>query len=425
MSAANNDPLQEYRRPRYRTLFEKAFHSLEKSGGSLNAAITFKNPTDEERRVVIGLTGVDRKSTSAEIKLRLDDLDAILTRATGFGLVEAVTKIVGDPLAKAAARERTTRLKADVLRAAENSTLHRDSEWYRDWLTWVTKHRLTRLVNNESEHVVGRAVKVFEFLDDPAGTQRRRHRPLPLPVLAVNALGDTKALDPRKWPTLNSLVLRGLALWRSIPWPEEVDAGFRREVWDAFDVVVDELASRVLVLNLPAEGPNLGEWLTGAAHVATPFQVTLHQILRHPITPVAGPVYVCENPAVLRRVSDELGVSAPPLLCTEGRPSTAFHRLAAVLTSAGCELRYHGDFDWPGVDMAAKILDRYPSAPWRMAASDYLSGLRADDLGILLHQNPRETPWDPDLSAAMKREGRAVYEEAMEDVLLADLRVLP
>ncbi|WP_246341799.1 TIGR02679 domain-containing protein [Streptomyces physcomitrii] len=32
----------------------------------------------------------------------------------------------------------------------------------------------------------------------------------------------------------------------------------RRELWDAFDVIVDDLASRVLVLNLPGPRPGAG-----------------------------------------------------------------------------------------------------------------------------------------------------------------------
>ena len=32
----------------------------------------------------------------------------------------------------------------------------------------------------------------------------------------------------------------------------------RRELWDSCDVIVDDLASRVLVLGLPADGDGLG-----------------------------------------------------------------------------------------------------------------------------------------------------------------------
>ncbi|WP_254648513.1 DUF2399 domain-containing protein [Streptomyces sp. GbtcB6] len=56
---------------------------------------------------------------------------------------------------------------------------------------------------------------------------------------------------------------------------------------------------------------------------------------------------VCENPAVLRRATGELGTGSPPLICAEGCPSTAFHRLARPIIEAGGTLRYRGDFDWP------------------------------------------------------------------------------
>src|ERR1019366_8684741 len=42
-------------------------------------------------------------------------------------------------------------------------------------------------------------------------------------------------------------------------------AADRRPLWDSAEVVADDLASRVLVLNLAAGGTGLGECLTGAA----------------------------------------------------------------------------------------------------------------------------------------------------------------
>ncbi|WP_239065201.1 hypothetical protein [Streptomyces sp. S4.7] len=47
----------------------------------------------------------------------------------------------------------------------------------------------------------------------------------------------------------------------------------RRELRDACDVIVDDLASRVLVLNLPGTGQGLGQWLTDAARYGTPAAV--------------------------------------------------------------------------------------------------------------------------------------------------------
>ncbi|MFD6812465.1 TIGR02679 family protein, partial [Streptomyces anthocyanicus] len=63
-------------------------------------------------------------------------------------------------------------------------------------------------------------------------------------------------------------------------------------MWDAFDVIVDDLASRVLVLNLPATGQGLGQWLTDAARYGTPFHITLHQLITLPIAVNLHTVYV-------------------------------------------------------------------------------------------------------------------------------------
>ncbi|MEU9918980.1 DUF2399 domain-containing protein [Streptomyces sp. NPDC051001] len=76
-------------------------------------------------------------------------------------------------------------------------------------------------------------------------------------------------------------------------------------------------------------------------------------------------MYVCENPAVLRHAAGELGASSPPLICAEGRPSTAFHRLARLIVNGGGRLLYHGDFDWPGIDMPNRLIGRYGAEPWK------------------------------------------------------------
>ena len=177
----------------------------------------------------------------------------------------------------------------------------------------------------------------------------------------------------------------------------------------------------MLVLNVIAEGSGLAEWLTDAARYGTPFQVTLHQLATHPIRLRLPRIFVCENPAVLRRACEELGPASPPVICTEGRPSTAFHRLARIATEAAGELWYHGDFDWPGVAIAADIINRRGARAWRMTAGDYLSGAGTDGPCIALNGDPVATPWDPELREAMLATGRAVYEEIVTDPLLADL----
>ena len=416
-AAAGGD---RYRGPEYRRLLAAARKSLERSGGSLTGRISVADPDDAERKAIIGITGVHQSAGTKRLTVSLAALDASVAQGSGHRLAELLTAL-GPPLRnRPVAAASLAASRAELVALAEASPLYLACEWYRQWLGELRQDgTLTRLATQGDAELLWRAVKVLEFLDGrPAGGGLAGAGPIALPALAAQITGDTKALN--HGTGLSTLVLRGLALRAGIARP--ASAADRRDLWDRAGVLVDDLASRVLVLNLPAEGEGLGEWLTGAARYGTPFQVTLHQLAAHPIQVACPRVFVCENPAVLRRACAELGAACPPLVCTEGRPSTAFHRLIAVAIDAGAELLYHGDFDWPGVAIAADLVARYRARPWRMDARDYQAAVNANGVGVDLSGEPGPTPWDLALREAMSLGGRAVYEETVADQLLADLR---
>jgi Protein of unknown function C-terminus (DUF2399)/Protein of unknown function N-terminus (DUF3323) len=197
-------------------------------------------------------------------------------------------------------------------------------------------------------------------------------------------------------------------------------AADRGRLADPADVVTDDLASRVLVLNLASGGTGLGEWLTGAARYGTPCYVTLHQLTAHPLRIRPEIVFACQRREVVRRAATDLAAASAPLLCAEGRPSAAFRLLAESITNAGGELRYHGDFDWAPVAVAATLIARYQARPWRMSADDYRAG--AAGARLALTGAPQPTPWDPGLATAMRQTGLAVPEQSVADQLIGDLR---
>jgi uncharacterized protein (TIGR02679 family) len=111
-----------------------------------------------------------------------------------------------------------------------------------------------------------------------------------------------------------------------------------------------------------------------------------------------------------------------PLLCLSGNPAIVGTRLLRALVAAGNPVRYHGDFDWPGVAIAGRVIG-LGAVPWRLSAADYrraVAGLDAHH-AVTLTGNPVPTPWDPALAGAMSRRGLAVHEESMLSDLLADL----
>jgi uncharacterized protein (TIGR02679 family) len=401
--------LSPYDEPEYKRLLRAARRSLERTGGDLTGAVSVKNPGGAERKAIIGITGHYRPEGVAQITVRLADLDRAAREATGHSLAGLLERI-GPPLRNLPeAREKLAAGRDAMIRSADGSVLA-SRGWYRQWIADLSRDgTLTKLVNAGDEQRLGQAVQVLESRDGRAA-------PVQLAELAAAVTGDTHALD--HGTTLATLVLRALALRIGVVRPASTED--RRELWDSCGVIVDDVASRVLVLGLPASGAGLGEWLSGAASLGMPFYITLQQLVAMPVTVKAPVVYVCENPAVLRRASGVLGASAAPLICTEGRPSTAFHRLAATVVAGGGSLLYHGDFDWPGVSIASAVIARHGARPWRLSAADYLVGVRADDY-VALVGAAQPTPWDPALAEAMTATGRVLYEESVADALIADL----
>jgi uncharacterized protein (TIGR02679 family) len=402
-----------YAGPEYKQLLDAARMSLERTGGDLTRMVTVKSPDDRERRAIIGITGQYRPEGVGVLAVRLTDLDQAIRETTGHGLTYLL-EALGPPLKnRPAERQRLALGREAAVRSAEESFLI-EKGWFQSWLAELAADgTLTRLVNTGETDQLGHAVRVLEWV------QRRNElkaAAAQLAELAATITGDSKALN--HGTGLATLVLRALAFRLGADRPRTTEE--RRDLWDRNGVIVDDLASRVLVLNLAADGDGLGEWLTSAKAHGMPFYVTLHQLVTMPVTVThPGRVFVCENPAVLRRAAAELGAGARPLICTEGQPSTAFHRLAAAVAKAGGALSYHGDFDWPGVAIATSIITRHSAHPWRFGAADYEDAI--GEATVKLAGTPQPTPWDPSLADLMTAHGCAVYEESVATRLIGDL----
>ncbi|MFV2101654.1 TIGR02679 family protein [Micromonospora sp. LOL_024] len=395
------DPRRLSEHPGWRRLLAAARRSLERSGGQLDGAVTLQSPTDDERVVVIGITGAHRSAGTARLTVRLTDVDDQLRAVHGVGLRELLTSAA--PLRNRAAEAKRDAAARDALLDLAGEGRHAAAGWYAEWLDGMRRDgTLTRVVR--AGLPFADVLRVLDALPAPDE---------PIPVFADRVLDDTKALSEGP---VRGLVLRALAAWQLVPVPAGGEP--ERALWESVGLVPDDFASQVLVLNVAADGGLLGRWLTEAAAVGEPIRITLHQLRRFPLTVTAGELFVCENPAVLRAATAALGVQSPPLVCTEGVPSAAVHTL--LRAAGGTVIRWRNDLDWTGVRLTAAALDRYPSAvPWRMSAAEYTP---AAGSGPALVGVPTATAWDPALAEAMRRAGRAVMEERLIGLLLDDLR---
>ncbi len=202
-------------------------------------------------------------------------------RPPGRALPELLERL-GPPLKdRPAERQRLTDGREAAIRSAEDSFLTARG-WFQAWLAELAADgTLTRLVNTGETAQVRQAARVLEWVEQRI---ELKAAPAQLAELAATITGDTKALN--HGTALATLVLRALAFRLGAGRPKTTEE--RRDLWDRNGVIVDDLASRVLVLNLPAAGDGLGEWLTSAKAYGTPFYVTLHQLVTMPVT-VAAP----------------------------------------------------------------------------------------------------------------------------------------
>jgi uncharacterized protein (TIGR02679 family) len=393
--------------PGWERLLGAARRKLEQTSGELTGTIGLRDPTDAERRVVIGVTGRHRPSDVLSLRVALSELDHALRDSCGAGLL-AVLARQGGPI-RDRATERAAEAdagKAALAKARLRCPRHQDEPWLISWLEDIGDDgTLTRLVRRGEGDQLAWAAQVLNRLPGDG---------VPLPVLAEQATGNTKALSGTP---LATLVLRALALRDGVPAP--TSRAHARARWEAAGVVVDDLASQVLVLNLWAQGNHVvAKWLRDAADTGIPFRLTLHQLTLASIALTGQNVYVCENPAVLRAAAGQLGSRSAALVCTEGQPSAACH---ALLATVGGQIRWRGDFDWTGLRTTAAAIDRYAAVPWHMASSDYLTALETGDSEPL--KGPRApSPWEPRLSQHMAAHGRAIMEERLIPLLLDELR---
>lgn len=110
------------------------------------------------------------------------------------------------------------------------------------------------------------------------------------------------------------------------------------------------------------------------------------------------------------------------MVCVQGQPSAAALTLLARLHQLGTAFRYHGDFDWGGLRIAATLLSHVPWQPWRYSADDYREAVAAAGPDLRpLDGKPALSPWDPALARALAEHGLRVEEEAVMGGLLKDL----
>ncbi len=165
-----------------------------------------------------------------------------------------------------------------------------------------------------------------------------------------------------------------------LPRPRRAGRDWRR-AWTAAGVRCDDVSSRVLVLDLPLDGPAPAARLC-AATPGEPVWLSLRALDGEWSTPTGTQVFVCENPTIVEAAADELGSCCPPIVCTDGIPTTAALDLLAGLSAKGLSTSVRADVDDAGLVVVEQVLSVANEATlWRYDTATYAAHLGLPDQG--------------------------------------------
>jgi uncharacterized protein (TIGR02679 family) len=228
---------------------------------------------------------------------------------------------------------------------------------------------------------------------------------IPRAQIAAELLGDAHGLDSgRPVATLILAVLRSRS---------SIDTDDDRDTWAAVGILVNELARPALFLNVPCSGL--------AVSPGEPQYASLRLLARRPPdwAVASRPILVCENPNLVAILADQLRTACPPIVCVDGHLGAAQRTILKQLKESGADLRYHGDYDWPGISIANYVIAKYGAVPWHFSAADYVAASKSGPrLAIPLIGRPVIASWDADLTAAMIKTGIKIEEEAIAERII-------
>lgn len=140
----------------------------------------------------------------------------------------------------------------------------------------------------------------------------------------------------------------------------------------------------------------------------------------------SGVVFIVENQMVFSALYSIAAEHGLCLLCTSGQLKIAGIKLIGMLVEAGCEIYYAGDFDPEGLQIADKLLKRYPRRnvhTWRMNVEDYESIEKGDNISARRLKKLKTIESDEliAVSRAIEHSGKAAYQELLISAMKKDM----
>ena len=420
-----------FNRPGLIRLVEKLYDKFIEEG-QVRGQITLLDCSSEERREIASFLG-KRLYADSTIRVRLADVEKALLHSFNCTLPDLLRAAFPERalVTRAEQRAQHSRRQEDFRAAlASLTTQLACDERGRRWLEhgphgeqWLYA-RYKNAPLEEQQRQLQLAAYVAGLLDQLP----RPDTPERLALFAQRTSGDPHMLDAgRAAGRLFMLALSDLA---------QKDAADREQELSLYKdagLLVDTISTSVAAYNLA------GAWyLDGTpdpllqAAGARVLLLPLRQLQEwQSVRASSTTIYVVENPQVFEEIiaSVQGEKKLPTLICTSGWPSVAALTLLDLLLKASPthHLRYSGDFDARGLQIAAYLLARYPGRcqSWRFDCDTYSAVLQqggipapAADLALLDTLPDSFAP----LAALMKEKGMWAYQEGITHLLVDDIK---
>lgn len=400
-------------------VFEKKVNQYGRAAGSIQV---------RDRAEAMGLGGLLGRHLRIDQRIRLSTIEQHLLEETRFRctLREAVEAVRGSPLitrperrdAAVAAWEAAVE---DMESLVSRARLPEDARARIDaWLADETVE-LKRRWSRDGDRLLKQMESALRCLESLPNDGRSRS----LAELANHAVGDPHALDRDR--SLSGLFDRLLAVTLDVEFSGS-RAAARDELLAAAGVVQDRTSAKVDTFGLLGRRPDL------AALDQYPLRsFTLRELEAMPpgeLTAPGGELFVVENASVfdwlVERLLSTQPESRPALACTNGWLNMADRNLLRALSDRGIRIRYAGDFDDRGLAIARDVLTLCPGAElWRMSGEDYAKAAKPTPDRVDEQLISGLQPTFPELVDAILDDGRVVYQEALQELLLQDLSASP
>lgn len=397
--------------------FRKKYASLGKVGGSVSIQ-SFKH---DELEAIARFFGEDVATIRLKktVTLRAFEKKLQTTKFEGVTLLELLEAYFGEAL--------VTKQEALAQMEGQRAERFRELKLTYPTLTFWFTYLEGRTADT---HWINRMVETDKFdVSCEQLSQAMERLPLDyerLPVFGQRILGNPHAFD--RTTDLGKLLIHALHIKRGQIGAPPSDTERVNDLLLEFKLLRDDITNFVTCANVTAEreGTEHAMW-HGAAAMHSVLNVPMRELLNvDRVRPSRGhTVWIVENSGVFSSLLDD--VPDAPLVCTHGQFKLAAYRLLDMLVASGCQLKYAGDFDPEGLQMAARLKERYGDKLdyWCMDLESYVTSDPSVELtGERLVKLERVTDVElQDVVEEMKRLKRAGYQEALIEKMVVQLKI--